>query len=90
MRIRCKSSAASLVSCAKKASIVAAPRIAGMDSKKEYLTSCSLSMPVNIPVTTVAPLLDMLENIEIPCPTPISAASTSPSFLWPAFRKAVY
>jgi hypothetical protein len=37
-----------------------------MDNKKEYLTSCSLSMPVNIPVATVAPLPDMLENIEIP------------------------
>jgi hypothetical protein len=32
----------------QKASIVAAPRIAGRDSKKGYLTSYSLSMPVNI------------------------------------------
>jgi hypothetical protein len=46
-------SSAPLGSCAKRASIVAAPRIAGMDSKKEYLTSCSLSTPVNIPVATV-------------------------------------
>jgi hypothetical protein len=42
-------------------SIVAAPRIAGMDSKKEYLAIRSVSMPVNIPVAIVAPLLDMLE-----------------------------
>jgi hypothetical protein len=31
----------------------------------------------------------MLENMEIPCPTPISKASIGPSFLWPAFKKAV-
>ena len=87
MRIRRKSSAASLVSCAKKASIVASLELQVWIAKNT--SGCSLSMHVNIPVATGVPLLDMFENIEIPCLTPISTASTGPSILWPAFRKAV-
>lgn len=76
-------------SCVKRASIVTAPKIAGIDSKKEYLTSCSLSIPTNIPAAMVVPLLDMLENIEIPWPIPISTASIEPRFLWPIFSREI-
>jgi hypothetical protein len=72
----------------RRRSIVAALRIAVMDNKK-VLASCSLSMPVNIPVATVASLLDMLEKYWDTLPYSDQYSIIDSSFLWPTFSKAV-
>ncbi|GJQ59364.1 MAG: hypothetical protein SCALA701_21650 [Candidatus Scalindua sp.] len=52
-------------------SIVAiAPRIAGIESKKENLAAVSLSMPMKVAAAIVAPALDIPGVIASPCTVP--------------------
>jgi hypothetical protein len=66
-----------------------APKIAGIDNKNEYFTRLSLSEPLNIPTDIVAPLLEILENIDRPCPIPIKNASEFSIRLYPFLRNLV-
>ena len=66
-----------------------APIIAGIDNRKEYFTKLPFSKPRNIPIDRVMPLLEILENMDNPCPIPIQKASEFPSFLSALFRNLV-
>jgi hypothetical protein len=68
---------------------IEAPKIAGMDNKNEYFIRLSLSKALNIPTDIVAPLLDILENIDRPCPIPIKNASEFSIRLYPFLRNLV-
>jgi hypothetical protein len=66
-----------------------APRIAGIDRRNEYFTKLGIVNFLNIPMDKVAPLLETLEKIDRPWPTPIKSASTFLSSLFPCFRNFV-